>query len=286
MSHIREAFDGREDIDQPANVKLTQRDGAIVVEVLLPDGRSAVRSVSRQEDVIPTLEALLLVPQHRTPPPAATPEPAVDPTRAPPTDPSAAGQAPAVSDRAVSLPSPAHPPGNFRIELSVAGGARIGDGQTGVGIGAFSNIELFGWLVGFDGRIDRYQKQDGSPPDGALRLALLGGRRFRFDSIALDVVAGPAAALQGSEVVEAHTSMTGTVITRSSSGAVPRLVLASRLNFSARSTLHTFLGVDGEIGPQSASRPDVPFNVPVPIKDHRLPAWTVGLGFGATIGAP
>jgi hypothetical protein len=275
LNHIREAFDEREDIDQPASVKLTQRDGAIVVEVRLRDGRSAVRSVSRQEDVIPTLEALLLVPQHGTPPEAVAPEPVALPPPAPPTD----------IDRAASSPSPANQPGHLRIELSVAGGARVGDGQTGVSLGAFSDVELFGWLVALDGRIDRYRS--GLLSEGALRLALLGGRRFRFGDVALDVVAGPGAALQGTEVVAAHTSMTGSIITKSSAGAIPRLVLGSRLNISARSTLHPFLGVDAEIGPGSSSHPEVPVNAAdLPINGHRLPSWTVGLALGATIGAP
>jgi hypothetical protein len=279
LNHIREAFDGREDIDQPVNVKITHREGAIVVEVLLRDGRSAVRSVLRQEDVIPTLEALLLVPEHRSPPEAAAPEPAAEQLRAPPTE--------AVRDRAPSWQLPAHQPGHLRIELSVGGGARIGDGQTVVGLGAFSCVEIFGWLVGLDGRIDRYHKLDGSPSEGALRLAFLGGRRFWFDNVALDVVAGPGAVLQGTEVVEAHSSSTGTTFTRSSTAAAPRLVLGSRLSFGARSTLHTFLGVDGEVGPGSAPHPDVPFHAPDgPVIEHRLPTWTVGLALGATVGAP
>jgi hypothetical protein len=286
LNHIRETFDGREDIDHPASVKVSQRDGAIVVEVLLPDGRSAVRSVPRQDDVIPTLEALLLVPQRSTAAQAATPEPAT-PEPVMERAPAALDQGPAVPDRAISSrSSPAPKPGHLRIELSVAAGARAGDGQTGVGLGASSDIELFGWLVGLDGRIDRYR--NGSVSEGALRFALLGGRRFRFDDLALDLVAGPGAELQGTEVVEAHSSGTGTVITRSSPGAVPRLVLGSRLSFGARSTLHTFVGVDGEVGPvDRASRPALAVNArELPVKDDRLPAWTVGFALGATVGAP
>src|SRR5271167_3698729 len=63
LSHVREAFEGRDDIDRCALVELRVRDASITVEVVLPDGRSAVRPVSRREDVAPTLEALLLVPQ-------------------------------------------------------------------------------------------------------------------------------------------------------------------------------------------------------------------------------
>src|SRR5258708_35067919 len=64
LNHLREAFDGRDDIDRCARVELRARDASILtVEVLLPDGRSAARPVSRREDLVPTLEALPLVPQ-------------------------------------------------------------------------------------------------------------------------------------------------------------------------------------------------------------------------------
>src|ERR1700722_15345045 len=59
---LRETFEGRDAIDRCARVRVSVRD-AIIVEGVLPDGRSATRSVARREDVVPTLEALLLVPQ-------------------------------------------------------------------------------------------------------------------------------------------------------------------------------------------------------------------------------
>jgi hypothetical protein len=59
---------------------------------------------------------------------------------------------------------------------------------------------------------------------------------------------------------------------------VPRLLLGARVNFSALSTLHTFVGIDGELGPPRAGDggdiPDAP----------RLPVWTLGLALGATVG--
>src|SRR5882757_5481368 len=50
---IHEAFDSRDDVDTCARIKLTLTDALLVVQVVLPDGRRASRSVSRQEDVIP-----------------------------------------------------------------------------------------------------------------------------------------------------------------------------------------------------------------------------------------
>jgi hypothetical protein len=168
-------------------------------------------------------------------------------------------------------------PSRFRIELSLATGARVGDGQAGIGLGAFSFLEVSGWLAGFAGRMDRYAKLSGSPPDGAgaLELALLGGRRFRFANCALDLVAGPAAALLGTTTVETQTATTHTIA--SSSGRVPRLVLGARTSFNASAMVHTFVGVDGSFGPGRMDGSPVP-------EGPRLPVWTVGLLLGATVG--
>src|SRR5215471_2904341 len=72
------AFDGRADIDRGARVELSSQGAAVTIDVALPDGRSAARSVSRREDVAPTLEALLVLPEREvdpSPEPSATPVP-------------------------------------------------------------------------------------------------------------------------------------------------------------------------------------------------------------------
>src|SRR3954471_19641390 len=85
----------------------------------------------------------------------------------------------------------------LRLELSLATGARVGDGQTGFRAGALGFLDLSGWLIGFAGAIDRYQGIAGGPPAAALELAALAGRRVRFDATTLDFVAGPALAMRG-----------------------------------------------------------------------------------------
>jgi hypothetical protein len=288
LNQVREAFEGRDDIDRCARVELRVRDASITVEVVLPDGRSAERPVSRREDVVPTLEALLLVPQRSAQ--APTPSEASDP-RPPPADPMpvpssasppstrtiAFDRDRAVSDRDGSAPLLGHPRSRLRIELSVATGARIGDGQTSVGLGALSFLELSGWLVGFEGRADRYQTLAGAFSGGALELALLGGRRFRFHNMALDLTAGPAAVMHGTSTFST-TSPSGSNVTESSSSTVPRLLLGARVSFSALSTIHSFVGIDGELGPPAAGdEADLPH-------EFRLPVWTLGLALGATVG--
>jgi hypothetical protein len=264
------------------------------VAVVLPDGRSATRSVSRPEDTVPTLEALLLLPQRGAQAQTLAVEPLV--SEAPPasslsTPPSEssppgppevpAGPGLAVPERDASAASPGHSPSRVRIELSVLTGARIGDGQTGVGLGALSLLDLSGWLVGFEGRADRYQTlAGGASPEGALELAVLGGRRFRFQNVALDLTAGPAVVPQGTTTLKAHSAITGNGITESTSSTAPRLLLGARVSFGALSTLHTFVGIDGELGPPRAGDgEDVP-GAP------RLPLWTLGLALGATVGTP
>lgn len=271
---VRGAFERRGDIDACARVRLTLSDAAIIVAVILPDGRSASRSVSRREDVVPVLEALLLVPRRPSPPPSESepsPSPPASSLRAVP-----AAVSLATSERDATKPSREAPPRSFGIELSVATGARIGDGQTSVGVGAMSFLDVAGWLVGFAGRADQYGLA-GGPEGGALELAALGGRRFWFRTVALDLIGGPAVAVQGNSFSrsgpdgsrEEHTS-----------GSEPRLLFGARLNLAARSVLRTFVGIDGEVGVVSASDANPPIDV------HRLPDWTLGLAVGATVGTP
>ena len=73
---VRQAFETRTDVDTCARVELALNDGSIAIGVTLPDGRSASRQVLRREDVLSTLEALLLVPR-------AVPEALVVATSAP-----------------------------------------------------------------------------------------------------------------------------------------------------------------------------------------------------------
>ena len=283
LDRVREGLGGRDDVDPCARVALSLRDGAIGVEVALPDGRSAHRSVSRSEDVVPMLEALLIVPEaSREPSESSTPSasPASVPSSAsairPPDSTPARTASTPVTAREASASMPLQLPRHLRIELSAATGVRVGDGQASVGRGALSFLDLSGWLVGFGGRADRYRMLTGPDSSGALELALLGGRRFWFRTTALDLAAGPAIALGGTTTYSSQSSNGGDV-SASATNTVPRLLLEARLAFSALSTVHTFVGLDGDFGP--ARSPDAGLlNAP------RLPIWTLGLALGATVG--
>ncbi|HYQ16844.1 MAG TPA: hypothetical protein VEQ58_13830, partial [Polyangiaceae bacterium] len=65
LARLRAELAGRSDLDACARVELSVQDSAVIgVSVTLPDGRAASRNMTRQDDVLPTLQALLLVPEH------------------------------------------------------------------------------------------------------------------------------------------------------------------------------------------------------------------------------
>ena len=266
-SQIRSALSLRADIDACAHITLGQRATSLQIEVSLPDGRHAARTVARAEDVVPSLEALLLVP--RSPAEPLSREPVTDLTAEPPV---------------VSLRDAATPPasasqssraqrGRVLLELSLAAGACLGDGQSGKSLGAITLLDVNAWLFGFEGRAASYEALSGGPPAGALEVALLAGRRLPLRSLALDFIAGPALALQGSSSVVQAGSMAPPV---ESNGVTPRLRLGTHLVFGARSTFRGFVGIDGEVGLARSAT--------LPRDTGRLPAWTVGLALGATLG--
>lgn len=280
---VRDAFVARDDIDPCAHVVLTAAQASISVLVALPDGRSASRAATRPEDVVPVLEALLIVPPPEAPaPPEPDSAPAADDAQASP-----APRVPADSLGSAPLQPSPESPTRFRIELSVASEARAGDGATSLGLGALAFVDISQWLVGFEGRADRYRYDDGRPSGSALELAALAGRRVPFGSFALDLVAGPAVALGGSSTMVIARSAPAAaggrdgVIQKSMTdrAAVPRLLMKVHLGFGARSVVRGFVGVNGELGPRGE-----PPARELDDRAQRLPSWTVGVALGATVG--
>ena len=287
LVQIERELAARTDVDPCARVELgLEGDVIIAMSVTLPDGRAASRTVTRADDVVPTLQALLLVPEPpaspASPPPARPVQAPARPLRLPST-PRPDRDAPPASPRARSL----------GVELSLITGARVGDGQVGYGVGALSFLEVNGWLLGFEGRVDGYRKLVGGDAETALELALLTGKRFDFGSVALDVTAGPGVAMKGlavSQTQRAQVSNDGSApppppppppptSSDPSTGPVPRLLLGARFGFFPRSALRTFVGVDGELGPARVADDAGPGSA-------RLPTFSVGLALGGTVGTP
>jgi hypothetical protein len=285
LERIRAELAARPNLDACARVELGVQDvGLIGVSVTLPDGRTALRSVTRRDDVLPTLQALLLVPDHADAPPKLSPPPprsqraqhaqhAVQPER---------------GDR--DLPTPVLKPRELGFELSLISGARIGDGQFGYGAGVLSFLEVKSWLLGFQGRADGYRSLSGGDPETALELAILAGKRFDFAQAALDLSAGPGVAMKGvafsqseSAPVLGMPAPASLMRPRSepSSGPVARLLVGARLGFRPRSIFRGFVGIDGEWGPARE-----PGAFGDDISSPRMPRYAVGLTLGATVGTP
>jgi len=286
LERIRAELAARPDLDACARVGLRLQDvGLIGVSVTLPDGRAALRSVTRRDDVLPTLQALLLVPDYAD----AIQKPS--PPRPPPPPPSQRAQhavQPERGDR--ELPTPALKPRELGLELSVISGARIGDGQFGYGAGVLSFLEVKSWLLGFQGRADGYRSLSGGDPETALELAILAGKRFDFGEAALDLSAGPGVAMKG---VAFSQSESAPVLgmpaparlmrppSEPSSGPVARLLVGARLGFRPRSIFRAFVGIDGEWGPARE-----PGAFGDDISSPRMPRYALGLTLGATVGTP
>lgn len=289
IERIESELSTRTDVDACARVDLRlEGDGVMTVSVTLTDGRAASRGVREREDVIPTLQALLLVPDRA---------PAVPAAASPPT-PAAAHRASFIDETGRTErdgPSATTAARSLGVELSLVTGARMGDGQLGIGAGAISFLELEGWLIGFEGRADSYRAIGRGDPETALELAILAGRRFDLGSMALDLSAGPALALKGFDSSEeevramrelpANATNTETIAemrppvqpSDPRSGPVPRLLLGARLGFSPRSVFRTFVGIDGEVGSRLASSDP---------SAARLPRYSLGFSLGATLGTP
>jgi hypothetical protein len=286
-ARLSDALEGRSDIDGCARIaiRLDTRaiaPTAIVVEVVLRDGRSAWRSVSRAEDVIPTLEALLLLPEaHPTSPHAEAVAAVAGTDHVHPLD-SRRGSA-TVELAAAEPVAPVRQPGRFRIELSLVAGARMGDGQTGVGLGVLTFFDVRGWLLGFEGAGHHYRGAEGVSAPVVLELAVLVGRRFRLSTTALDLTAGPAVALNevgGSVAVQADGMSAGSAPPERG-GLHARLVCGTRLSFRSGSLVRPFVGVDGELALESS-----PATTSSSPGEAGLPAWTAGVVVGVTVGTP
>lgn len=296
VEQLRRDLAGQSDVDACARVELSQQAAGIVVKVALLDGRATAREAPRPEDVRPTLQALLLVPE-QAPEPDARPEPELAAAVA--ATPSAGSLGAAVAEHSSKARGddasfherdvrPAVHEREHGFELSLVSGVRVGDGQYGYGAGVLSFIEIRHWLIGFHGRADGYRSLRGSDPETALALGLLLGRRFSLGESALDITAGPAVALRG-----ASFSQTEAVSMASNAspppvrmpppepdvGPVPRLLLAARVGLSPRSVFRTFVGIDAELGPRRGG--DV---AATSEPSGRMPAYTLGVSLGATVG--
>ena len=251
----------------------------------------ATRGALRPEDVIPVLQALLLMPEPLLVPAVPTHSRATDSTNPLSGTRIRAPERFTTDSAGANGPSPARRAGGLGVELSVIGGARFGDGQASYGLGAQSFLDISGWLVGFEGRADRYHQLSGAQAQTALELGVVAGKRIRLGAVTLDVAAGPGFAIKGALASQTEVAFVSDSSDQPpppppdarsspepSSGPVPRVLAGVHLGFSPRSVLRTFVGFDGTFGPARADGlgPNSP----------SMPRWTLGLTLGATVGTP
>jgi hypothetical protein len=277
---IRETFGARTDVDTCARIQVVGEGPAVGLTVVLPDGRTAIRSVSRREDVLVALEALLALPEAgATGAPTDAPTAAAQAARAAlPVADAATTSTPAIARLAAEPPATGRPT-PFRIEIALAADARGGSGWVGAGGSAAAVLDLAHWLLGFEGRIDQYRTLSPETQSTALELIGLGGHRFRLGkSRTLDLAVGPALALHAAPKVVAQQTATGVMLSQTSSDpGLARLIVSSRLTFGAESLLRAFVQVDADIGRLGSDTQPLP-------EEAGMPAWTVGLALGAAVG--
>jgi hypothetical protein len=184
------------------------------------------------------------------------------------------------SDAELAVATPTADRSGLGFEISVATGARIGDGQLGVGIGASSLFEFANVLLGLAARLDSYAGTSGGPLTPALEFAAIGGYRFHSGGVAFSVFAGPAwTRLQTSSSSMAPVGTSMPIPDDVSETFTPRFCAGARVDLGMQSALRTFLGIDGVIGPAGKTA----FGVP-PGAVQRLPEWMLGVALGATLG--
>jgi hypothetical protein len=284
---VRQAFAARDDTDACPEVKLAFARQEIQLRVALADGRAAERTLARAEDVIPTLQALVIVPERSDagvpersfpdePAPAAAPR--SNEARARSTRTARRTPAPdaAVADPGL-MPAPGESaePSTLRIELSAAVGAHSGEnGRSSLNFGVQSLLDIHRFLAGFQVRLDQYQGGEG----GAFELAALGGRRFELGVVGLDVLIGPSLAFPTSSSTDVAVRE-GAEVARlppppTDEGNAVFAFLGVRSSFFPNSNLRPFVAGDAALRLDERASPDADL----------FPTWAVGVAIGATVG--
>lgn len=265
-------------IDPSARVHVRPAGSDVLVDVVLRDGRSAVRRIEHPERLESTLEALMTIPPEelgRVPDPESTEVPRKLPRPGPDVP---------VSLQPAALRS-AEPPdsaaGNgLGFEFGGGVGARLSEGPSySVSIAAYAELNVRDWLVGTSARWDPMQT---APPGAAnafemdtVGTGLFAARRFRPWRGALDVGLSPRVVTE-SQSYQPGASTSETTEESGSQSDV-RIGLFLRSTWSA-SSIRPFVEIDGEIAP-SRLRRDVRLRPALP----PLPAWSAGLVVGISL---
>ena len=251
------------DRDPTASARLTPSGDDILVEVVLNDGRSAIRRVKTPLALQSTLEALVTLPPTNKPREPEPPLPS-SPAETPPTE-------------LQAKPAPGHErPPTVEIGLGVAG--RIARAEyASLAPTAEANLLAGKWLFGLWARWDVVSWQDvGSPAGFEMETVGAGlgvARRFDLRALDLDVGFSPRllAETQSYEANGKEQTLTASDV---------RAASFVRATFG-RSALRFAATLDGEVSPGRLRR-DIHLEPDLPA----LPSWSVGLAFGLSWTAP
>jgi hypothetical protein len=252
------------ELDRCAVVTLLPAGAEMIVQVVLADGRSAVRHVRRAEDLVSTIEALLLLPPAAAydsppaPPPAMAPEPTPETST--------------IGSR--SAPTQ-HTPAAAQVELGFGGNARTSGTPLFWGAGAMfvAQLALDGWLIGTEGHWDVFDAPVTLVTPGGFNMQTVGigaaaGRRIENGALRFDILVGPELLVENEEADGTGDGVGGT------SNDV-RLHLTTRLLGARAKSPRWFGAFDADASPARFRR-SLRMDSSLP----QSPAWSAGLGVG------
>lgn len=249
------------DRDQSARIRLISDADDVLVEVILADGRSAIRRVREPARLAPTLTALVSLPpatandpRARSTAPVALPPPAL----VPPTEPK----------RATTI--------SVEIALSVAGRITASD-DASIAPTVEASLVADRWLFGLWARWDVVSLSDVANPADFEQEGVGAGvsvaRRTNLGAVDLDIGASPRFIEDTQRYI-----VNGTEEARSAADI--RLGAFVRAAFGHRA-LRFITTLDGELSPARLRRP-IQLESDLPA----LPAWSAGLAAGVAWTSP
>ena len=258
----------QQSLEPCAHVTLRRTQPGITIAVRLRDGRATERTVTSEQDVVPALTALLLLPEDLHVSQRAQ-RAVVRDTRGSTRNPSTTEP---TIERSVAG-STAEAPASWGLEMSLFTAAAAGNGQVSLGAGALALLERHGWSLGFQARADAFD----SPDHTYATLGVMGvlGRRWRWEAVTLDALSGPALVILSSAIEEQGPEG---VMRASTSRPAARWAAGGHLTFAPSWALRPFVGVQGDVGATGVAEGELAARLP------RLPVWTLGLALGATVG--
>lgn len=255
------------DVDPSARLHIAQSDADLVVGAVVADGRVAVRRVQAPEELLPTVEALVVLPAQSAETATAPAVPAAPPASPPPLV--------APAPERIAAPAPSAPAAQrLRIEVGAEAVGRIARAPTylSAGFELYAGLRTGAWLlalsVRFDPVVELVHPVHGFEVD-------TGGAGF---VIARRVIEGPIALDAGLDtwlLAERQDYLIEGGHEASDTDVDVRLGGLGRVLFGAPK-LRWALSLQAEVSPLRLRR-DLQVAEGLP----KLPSWAIGLGFGA-----